>query len=51
LARDAAIKAKNQIERVEGLLDREKKREVKHPKKNKPLRRSQPQVLEIDSPP
>ena len=46
MARDAALKAKNQIERVEGILEREKKKDSRREallrqKKRKPLRRSQ----------
>tara|TARA_B110000503_G_C6873479_1_gene299643 strand:+ start:122 stop:250 length:129 start_codon:yes stop_codon:yes gene_type:complete len=42
MARDAALKAKNQIEKVEGILEREKKKDARlqRLKKRKPLRRS-----------
>lgn len=47
MARDAALKAKNQIEKVEGILEREKKKDLRREvlqrsTKRKPLRRSQP---------
>jgi hypothetical protein len=57
MARDAALKAKNQIERVEGLLDMEnRKKDGEHEasirrSRRKPLRRSQQQTLQIDNPP